>query len=79
MTQVYAALAHVHITQGRAVCLCVTRAVHLVLHPGFVRISGKPRYAGYVWGRNPSTLFLGLGYTVEYTADTPCRPSATPW
>ena len=32
---------------GRAVRLCVTRAVHLVLHPGFVRISGKPRYAGY--------------------------------
>ena len=48
MNQVYAALAHVHITQGHAVCLCVTRAVHLVLHmvlhPGFVRItiSGKP-------------------------------------
>ena len=57
MTQVYAALAHVHITQGRALRLCVTRAVYLVLHPGFVRISGKPRYAGYVWGRNPSTLF----------------------
>jgi hypothetical protein len=75
MTQVYAALAHVHITQGRVVRLCVTRAVHLVLHPGFVRISGKPRYAGYVWGRNPSALFLGLGYT----ADTLGRPSATPW
>jgi hypothetical protein len=57
MTQVFAALAHVHITQGRALRLCVTRAVSLVLHPGFVRISGKPRYAGYVWGRNPSTLF----------------------
>jgi hypothetical protein len=47
----------VHITQGRAVRLCVARAVHLVLHPGFVHISGKPRYAGYGWGRNPSTLF----------------------
>jgi hypothetical protein len=57
MTHVYAALAHVHITQGRALRLCVTRAVYLVLHLGFVRISGKPRYAGYVWGRNPSTLF----------------------
>jgi hypothetical protein len=64
MTQVYeqvsyAALAHVHITQGRVVRLCVTRAVHLVLHSGFVHIinSGKPRYARYVWGRNPSTLF----------------------
>ena len=57
MTQVYAALAHVHITQGRTVRLCVTRAVHLVLHPGFVRTSGKPQYVGNVWGRNPSTLF----------------------
>jgi hypothetical protein len=57
MMQVYAALAPVHITQGLAVRLCVTRAVHIVLHPGFVRISGKPRYAGYVCGRNPSTLF----------------------
>ena len=43
MTQVYeqvsyAALAHVHITQGRVVRLCVTRAVHLVLHSGFVHI-----------------------------------------
>ena len=46
MTHVYA--AHVHITQGRVVRLCVIRAVHLVLHPAFVRISGKPGYAGYV-------------------------------
>jgi hypothetical protein len=50
--RLYAALAHVHITctqlQGRAVRLSVTPAVHVVLHPGFVRISGNPRYAGYV-------------------------------
>ena len=49
MAQVYAALAHVHITHGRVVRLCAIRAVHLVLHPVFVRISGNPRYAGYIW------------------------------
>jgi hypothetical protein len=51
------ACAHYTGAVGRVVRLYVTRAVHLVLHPGFVRISGKPRYVRYVWGRNPLTPF----------------------
>jgi hypothetical protein len=73
MTQVYAALAHVHITQGRAVRLCITRAVHLVLHPGFVRISGNPDTRGTFGGVTLRRFFgirLYRGYPLSSERDT---------
>jgi hypothetical protein len=67
----------VYSTQGRTVRLCVTRAVYLVLHPGFVRISGKPRYAGYIWGRKGRVTLRRLfgirlyrGYPLSSERDT---------
>jgi hypothetical protein len=57
MTQVYAALAHVHIIYDHA----GTRGASMRNSTScFIQVSyvlGKPRYVGYVWGRNPSALF----------------------
>ncbi len=73
MTQVYAALAHVHITQGRAVRLCVTRAVHLVVHPGSSVLAETPDTRGTSGGvtlRRFYGIRLYRGYPLSSERDT---------